>query len=164
MMGESQGQANAVHAVCLCPPGSNIVCYAFRPNAPATLAEINHLNRTIFDRFTISTESTASGSGTNPGGGPSGRGPDAAPPFFVSRTSLSPRQYAVSTVGPFLSRLGVSHDEYAAAPEGVFLLRSVLMNPWYSFAKRRGRYYISELVTALYAAANLAHSSDRIHH
>jgi hypothetical protein len=36
---------------------------------------------------------------------------------------------------------------------GVFLLRSVLMNPWYAHAKRRGRYFLSELAGELYRAA-----------
>lgn len=80
--------------------------------------------------------------------------------FFVSRTSLSIKQYSPDTVGRFLSRLGVSVDEYRA--EGVFLLRSVMMNPWYSYAKRRGRYYISELVADLYkTAGELAASGER---
>jgi hypothetical protein len=29
----------------------------------------------------------------------------------------------------------------------------VLMNPWYGPARRRGRYYVSELVAELYRAA-----------
>jgi glutamate/tyrosine decarboxylase-like PLP-dependent enzyme len=125
----------AAKAVCLCPPGSNIVCYAFRPREPgASLEQINSLNREIHDRFSI-------GSGD--------RVYDQS--FFVSRTTLSPRQYSLDTVGGFLDRLGVSHGEYAAT--GVFLLRSVLMNPWYSLSKQRGRYFLSEMVEELYRVA-----------
>lgn len=124
-----------VHAVCLCPPGSNIVCYAFRPDrAGSSLAEINRLNRAMFERFSLNAGQRV-----------------YEQSFFVSRTSLSQRQYALATVGPFLQRLGVSPDEYGS--QGVFLLRSVLMNPWYGYAKRRGRYYISELVDELYTHA-----------
>lgn len=124
-----------VRAVCLCPPGSNIVCYAFRPTRPgATLAGINRLNRAIFDRFSL-------GAGERV----------YEQSFFISRTSLSERQYSLATVGAFLERLGVARETYAR--EGVFLLRSVLMNPWYSYAKRRGRYFLSELVRELYSAA-----------
>ncbi len=127
---------SAVRATCLCPPGSNIVCFAFRPQRPgATLAEINHLNRMIYERFSVVADQRASEQS-----------------FFVSRTSLSIKQYSLETVGGVLERLGVTPEEYAA--EGVFLLRSVLMNPWYSYAKRRGRYYLSELVTELYRAAS----------
>ena len=72
-------------------------------------------------------------------------------PFFLSRTSLHPKQYSLSTVAPFLEKLGVTSEEYES--QGVFLMRSVLMNPWYSEAKRKGRYFISELVEALYVAA-----------
>ncbi len=125
-----------VRAVCLCPPGSNIVCYAFRPEERgASLAEINRLNRAIFERFTLSAGHQVYDQS-----------------FFVSRTSLSEKQYSLATVGDFLARLGVEVSEYSG--HDVFLLRSVLMNPWYGYAKRRGRYYLSELVTGLYKAAH----------
>lgn len=124
-----------VRAICLCPPGSNIVCYAFRPTrSGAPLAQINQLNRDLFDRFNL-----CSGDRVH------------EQSFFISRTSLSARQYSLETVGTFLDRLGVSAEEYAA--HGVFLLRSVTMNPWYSYAKRRDRYYLSELTADLYATA-----------
>jgi glutamate/tyrosine decarboxylase-like PLP-dependent enzyme len=123
-----------VHAVCLCPPGSNIVCYAFRRAQPSTLESLNRLNRALYERFSM---------------GPGERVYDQT--FFVSRTSLAPGQYSLATVGPFLDRLGVRREEYD--PAGVFLLRSVIMNPWYSIAKKRGRYYIAELVAELYRAA-----------
>ncbi len=124
-----------VQAVCLCPPGSNIVCYAFRPSrGGATLAEINHLNRAVFERYSLDAGQRV-----------------YEQSFFLSRTSLLPKQYSLATVGGFLKRLGVDPKEYAT--EGVFLLRSVLMNPWYGYAKRRGRYYLSELVAELYSTA-----------
>lgn len=133
---------DGVRAVCLCPPGSNIVCYAFRPQRPAPLAEINRLNRDIYTLFSL------------------GRGARVQEhPFFVSRTSLTPRQYAVRTVGDFLQRLGVEPREYEQ--HGVFLLRSVLMNPWYAQAKVKGRFYLSELVEALFAAARSADNRPR---
>lgn len=142
-----EGTAESSHgmrAICLCPPGSNIVCYAFRPDHPGvSLADVNHLNRELFERFNLSAGERV-----------------YEQSFFVSRTSLSIKQYSPDTVGRFLSRLGVSVDEYRA--EGVFLLRSVMMNPWYTYAKRRGRYYISELVADLYkTAGELAASGER---
>jgi len=125
----------SVRAVCLCPPGSNIVCYAFRPTRPGTtLAEINRLNKAIFERFSLNAGQRV-----------------YEQSFFISRTSLSVKQYSLATVGSFLKRLGVDEGEYAK--EGVFLLRSVLMNPWYGYAKRRGRYYLSELVADLHKVA-----------
>jgi hypothetical protein len=48
--------------------------------------------------------------------------------------------------------LNVTPQAYEHAG-GVFLLRSTLMNPWYSPAKKRGRYFLSELVAELFAAA-----------
>ncbi len=124
----------SVHAVPLCPPGSNIVCYAFRRAGPSTLRSLNALNERIYTRFTrVAGERVYDQQ------------------FFVSRTRLSPGQYAVQTVGGVLERLGVSPEEFAA--EGVFLLRSVLMSPWYAHAKRRGRYFVSELVADLYRVA-----------
>jgi glutamate/tyrosine decarboxylase-like PLP-dependent enzyme len=130
------GQVAKVRAVCLCPPGSNIVCYAFAPDMlDVTLAQVNALNRRIFERFSLNAGQRV-----------------YEQSFFVSRTSLSAKQYSLATVGSFLSRLGVNPASYQS--DGVFLLRSVLMNPWYGYAKRRGRYYLSELVAELYAAAD----------
>ncbi|MDR3692691.1 MAG: pyridoxal-dependent decarboxylase [Fimbriimonas sp.] len=125
-----------IQAVPLSAPGSNIVCFAFRSNEIHSLAMLNDFNRRIYDCFTISNRS--------------GRHVYDQP-FFLSRTTLQPNQYSLQTVSSFVDRLGVSHDEYEG--QGVFLLRSVLMNPWYGEAKRRGRYFISEFVEALYAAA-----------
>lgn len=125
-----------VQAVCICPPGSNIVCFAFRPALQgALLSTVNELNRAVYARFSLAAGERV-----------------YAQSFFISRTSLAPAQYSLETVGPFLSRLGVSPGDYA--DNGVFLLRSVLMNPWYASSKRRGRYYISELVAELYKVAS----------
>lgn len=132
--GEQSGAS--VVAVPLCPPGSNIVCYAFRPKREASLAEINQLNMRLFDRFSLGRGMTRSVYETS---------------FFVSRTTLAPSQYAASTVASFLDRLGVEEEEYHR--HGVFLLRSVLMNPWYSAAKEKGRPYLSDLAAALYREA-----------
>jgi glutamate/tyrosine decarboxylase-like PLP-dependent enzyme len=135
-----------VRAVCLCPPGSNIVCFAFAPapgQRPRTLIELNALNRAIYRRF-----STDSGD----------RVYDQS--FFISRTSISPRQYSQDAIRRFLQRLGADDDHFAI--EGVFVLRSVLMNPWYARSKLRGRYFVAELAEALYrgAAACLADQGD----
>jgi glutamate/tyrosine decarboxylase-like PLP-dependent enzyme len=127
--------SGGMRAVCLCPPGSNIVCYAFAPRREsASLRHINSINRRIFERFSVTHGMRI-----------------YEQSFFVSRTALSEKQYSVSTVGSFLERLRVTTEDYSV--EGVFLLRSVTMNPWYSYAKRRGRYYLSEMVTELYRAA-----------
>jgi glutamate/tyrosine decarboxylase-like PLP-dependent enzyme len=124
-------------AVTLVPPGSNIVCYAFRPiGRRAALGDLNRLNETIYSQFTVPEDSAK-------------RVYDQK--FFVSRTMLSARQYRRETVLPFLERLGVSGEEYEE--HGVFLLRSVLMNPWYAQAKEKGRHFLAELVEELYAVA-----------
>ncbi len=126
---------STMQAVCLCPPGSNIVCYSFRPKeGPASLVQLNALNDHLFRRFTLHENERVYNKS-----------------FFVSRTTISPARYSVGAVEGFLGRLGVSKDEYANA--GVFLLRSVLMNPWYTEAKARGRHFLSELTTALHRAA-----------
>jgi len=126
-----------VRAVCLCAPGSNIVCYAFAPAesaAPLPLSLLNTVNEAIHRRFSVEAGR---------------RVYDQS--FFVSRTTLSAGQYSPETVGEFLGRLGCAAGQYQS--EGVFLLRSVLMNPWYDQAKLRGRYFLSELVEELYTAA-----------
>lgn len=124
-----------VRAVPLCDPGSNIVCYAFRAaDRDLPLSELNRLNRRIYERFTLRVGE---------------RVYDQS--FFVSRTTLSPDRYGLRACGPFLDRLGAAPEDYSHL--GVFLLRSVLMNPWYSHAKRRGRYFLSELVADLHGVA-----------
>lgn len=133
----SGGAAPPVRAECLCPPGSNIVCFAFVPASRAhgvSLGAINDANARVYRRFSIR---------------PGQRVTDQ--PFFVSRTTLSDARYARETVAGFLDRLGATPEQYRA--EGVFLLRSVLMNPWYERAKEHGRYFLSELVADLYRAA-----------
>lgn len=130
-------------AVPLCSPGSNIVCYAFKPaGGVRRLCDINNLNRRIYDRFTI-------------GEGSDRRVYDQK--FFVSRTVLSPRQYGLSAAKAFIAELGVTREEYEA--EGVFLLRTVLMNPWFEQAKKRGTYFLSELVEELYRVAEESSSN-----
>jgi glutamate/tyrosine decarboxylase-like PLP-dependent enzyme len=133
---DAAGAPSPVRAVCLCPPGSNIVCYAFAPAAgrPCSLKQLNAANEAIYQRFSVH---------------PGQRVTDQ--PFFVSRTTLSSARYAPDTVADFLRRLSVPAGGYAG--EGVFLLRSVLMNPWYDRAKELGRYFLSELVAQLFAAA-----------
>lgn len=121
---------------CLCPPGSNIVCYAFAPKSGSRLEVINNLNLELYSRLSI-------GSGK--------RANIYAQKFFVSRTTLLPGQYSVGTVSPFLERLGVTESEYAQ--HGVFLLRSVLMNPWYQASLDRGKDVLASLVEHLFETA-----------
>lgn len=125
----------SVRAVTLCPPGSNIVCYAFRPTRESSLAEINELNRHLYDRFSPPTTNRSVYDQR----------------YFVSRTTIEPQRYSPQAVAGFLDRLGVTSDEFEQ--EGVFMLRSVLMNPWYGAAKERGRYVLSDLVAELYSVA-----------
>jgi glutamate/tyrosine decarboxylase-like PLP-dependent enzyme len=127
----------AARAVCLCAPGSNIVCFAFTGVSEAqalSLSQLNAVNQAVYGRLSVQSGHRA-----------------IDQPYFVSRTTLSSAQYSTGTVAPFLDRLGVTMDEYPT--QGVFLLRSVLMNPWYDQAKKRGRYFLSELVAELYRLA-----------
>ncbi|HWP30274.1 MAG TPA: pyridoxal-dependent decarboxylase [Fimbriimonadales bacterium] len=122
----------------LCPPDSNVVCFLFRPvNRVSSLAEINELNSRIFQKFSIS---------------PDARSSVYTQKFFISRTLITTERYSEETLADFLKRLGVSIEEYRK--EGVFLLRVVLMNPWYTLAKEKGRYFLSEFVEELYREAN----------
>ncbi len=125
-----------VTAVTLCPPDSNILCYAFRPKSATSLAAINRLNDTLFDHFSLTPEQ---------------RMQVYSHSFFISRTVLSPTHYRAQTVQPFLDRLGVTTDEYAE--QGVVLLRSTLMNPWLSESRRHGRDFLVQLVAELYENA-----------
>ncbi len=128
--------ACVVRAAFPCATSSNIVCFAFRPlEHGASLASINALNRAVHAQFTLR---------------PGERVYNQS--FFVSRTEFKAHRYAPDSVRAFLESLGVSDEEYRR--EGVFVLRSVLMNPWYEAAKRKGRYYISELASELTAVAD----------
>jgi glutamate/tyrosine decarboxylase-like PLP-dependent enzyme len=126
-----------VRAVALCPPDSNILCYALRPTEEKPgLAVINALNRELYERFSISSK----------------RGRKVfEQSFFVSRTVITADHYRPETVADFLERLGVSAEEYAE--HGVLLLRSTLMNPWLVSARKRGRDYLVEFVSELVECA-----------
>ncbi len=127
-----------VRAVFPCSPGSNIACWTFAPKRKgASLAEINAANRRIYSQFTLPEGHRVYGQS-----------------FFVSHTELRASHYRDDSVREFLDALGVTSEEYAH--DGVFVLRCVLMNPWYSQAKRRERYYLSELTAHLFEAAELA--------
>ena len=133
----SIGDAGPFKVEVLCPPESNIVCYAFRPaEGVVSLNEINEINRKIYRAYSLPPERRVHVYDQN---------------FFLSRTVLSADQYSLSAVRPFLERLGVSQSEFEE--EGVFLLRSTLMNPWYELAKEQGRPYIAKLVRELYESA-----------
>lgn len=97
---------------------------------------INRLNRSLYRRLSLSSDHRF-------------RVYDQK--FFVSRTTLAPDRYRSETVVDFLDRLRVSKEEYERGE--VFMLRSTLMNPWYDEAKRRGRYYLVDLVDELYTQA-----------
>lgn len=125
-----------VEAVTLCPPDSNILCYAFRPRQQTTLAAINHLNDTLFEHFSLRPEQ---------------RRQVYSHSFFISRTVLSASHYREETVRPFLERLGVTTEDYRQ--HGVVLLRSTLMNPWLSETRRHGRDFLVQLVAELYEKA-----------
>jgi len=127
---------SSVRAVPLCQPGSNVVCYAFRRATGTTsLDEINNLNENLYRRFSFEASQKSI----------------YAHQFFVSHTVLSPRTHDARSIGTFLRQLGVCEGEYLNSK--VFLFRSVLMNPWYGHAKRKGHYFISDLVQALYKEA-----------
>jgi glutamate/tyrosine decarboxylase-like PLP-dependent enzyme len=133
----SQQHHQSVRAVVLCPPESNIVCYAFRPNDNSTgLEQINDLNRKLYRAYSLP---------------PTKRVHVYDQKFFVSRTILSPHQYASATVRSFMDRLGVDTAEYES--HGLFMQRSTLMNPWYGLAKEQGREYLVGLVTELFDSA-----------
>jgi glutamate/tyrosine decarboxylase-like PLP-dependent enzyme len=127
---------SAAQAVTLCPPDSNILCYAFRPSRGASLADINQLNNHLFEHFSLRPEE---------------RGQVYGHSFFVSRTVLSARHYRPETVQPFLQRLGVTQASYAE--QGVVLLRSTLMNPWLSETRHHGQDFLVRLVDELYRKA-----------
>ena len=129
--------SKTVHTAVLCPPESNIICFAFRPSfEDCTLAGLNDLNRSLYDQFSLPEKRRVHVYDQR---------------FFLSRTVLHQGQYRVETVQSFLDRYGVSVDEYEES--GVFLLRSTLMNPWYGLGRTQGRDYIVDLVAELYERA-----------
>jgi len=131
-------EESVCEALLLCPPDSNVVCFLFRPvNRVSSLAEINELNSRIFQKFSIS---------------PDARSSVYTQKFFISKTWITTERYSEETLADFMKCLGVSMKEYRK--EGIFVLRVVLMNPWYTLAKEKGRYFLSEFVEELYKEAN----------
>ncbi len=128
--------SSPVRAVTLCPPESNILCYAFRPLAGGDLAGLNRLNGQLYEHFSLRPEQHSQ---------------VYTHSFFVSRTVLSSKHYRPETVRPFLDRLGVTPAEYEA--QGIVLLRSTLMNPWLAQTRLHGRDYLVQLVSELYRQA-----------
>jgi glutamate/tyrosine decarboxylase-like PLP-dependent enzyme len=125
-------------AVVLCPPESNIVCYAFKPKSDSwSSKELNELNRSLHRKYSLPVERRVHVYDQK---------------FFLSRTVMTRRQYAADTVAPILSRLGVTGKQYNES--GIFLLRSTLMNPWYRLAKIQGRDYLVAMVSELYKTAS----------
>ncbi len=132
-----QAGPQSMQAVPLCPPQSNIVCYAFRPAEEAvSLQRINALNRALYRHFSLSDMRRLHVYDQN---------------FFVSRTMLNAERYGPAATRDMLQRLGVSDEEFE--DQGLFLLRSTLMNPWYEAAKQRNRHYLVGLVDELYTYA-----------
>lgn len=130
-------EAHGMEAVVMCPPESNIVCYAFRPReGEVSLERINKLNQLLHKKYSLPEERRVHVYDQR---------------FFVSRTLVSPVQYSLPTLQPFLRRLQVTDEEFLDS--GVFLLRSTLMNPWYGLAKQHGRDYLVGLVTELHESA-----------
>lgn len=125
-----------VRAVCLSPPQSNIVCFAFRPTFDTPLRSLNALNRAVYDAFTVPRDVERHIYDQR---------------FFISRTHMTARRYVPETLRPFLTRLGATEREYER--EGVVLLRCTLMNPWYELAKDSGRFYLSEMTAELHRKA-----------
>lgn len=133
-----------VRAVPLCEPGSNIVCYAFVPSSRKVgLLEANRANRRIYESFSSRTSGDA----------------QELHSFFVSRTVIDPQRYTWESARHSVEALGGDKTEYEQ--HGAFFLRSVFMNPWYSLAKSRDKYFISDLVEALYAAATQAYDTSQ---
>ncbi|MCH7903329.1 MAG: hypothetical protein IH944_02045 [Armatimonadetes bacterium] len=133
-------RGHKVKAVPLCQPGSNILCFAFVPEgSQRSLRELNEINKAIHSKFTIEQGRKSS---------------IYEQEFFVSRTVLRPDHYSWETVSEFAGKIGATREEYER--EGIFLMRCVLMNPWYTQAKEKGQYFISDLVAALYREAAVA--------
>ena len=81
------------------------------------LAELNRLNKAIYEDFTILNSPHAQ------------KIPPYRQQFFVSKTMLDKSQYAYDSIKQVLSRLHIEKESYEN--EGLFVLRSTIMNPWY---------------------------------
>lgn len=133
----------------LCPPDTNVVCFLAFPAAriggklvrtDLSLSELNELNQRVYERLSLQHSPTYRGRA---------HVYSYSQPFFVSRTWISPTQYAVESVSEVLARLNISPAEYAK--HGLFVLRSTVMNPLLQRAAEQGKDYLLELLTFLQA-------------
>lgn len=125
-------------ACFICVPGSVDAEGEFIRDAGVGLAEINRLNRAIYDRFTIKVELHRH------------RTPYAQE-FFVSRTVFRRDQYGPESLGALLDRFGFSREDYEA--NGIFVLRSVIMSPWHHLAEKAGKNYLYDFLVELHKVA-----------
>ena len=125
--------------VCfICVPGSVDENGEFSRDTDVGLAEINALNKAIYERFTIKVELH------------NHRTPYAQE-FFVSRTILGKEQYSSDSLTNLLERFGFTSADYEA--NGIFVLRSVVMSPWHHLAEKAGKNYLYDFLVELHRVA-----------
>lgn len=86
-------------------------------NATWGLADLNKLNKAIYEDFTILNSPFEQ------------KTPPYRQQFFVSKTTFDKSQYAYDSIKQVLERLHIKKESYEN--EGLFVLRSTIMNPWY---------------------------------
>jgi glutamate/tyrosine decarboxylase-like PLP-dependent enzyme len=114
-------------------PDINVICYVIRIKENRHLSVQNQLNKQIFKAFSLS-QNRMNGLPYNQ-------------EFFVSHTHFYPSHYPVGSVNSLLQKLDMTPEDYER--NGIFVLRSVIMNPWITPARTKGRDYISELIHKL---------------
>lgn len=131
------------------PPDTNVVCFVAVPMAwqasdlvkvDYTLAELNALNKLIYERFTIKNEVDKK---KNP----------YSQEFFVSRTTIEASQYSIKSVSHLLEQFDIKEADYKN--DGIFVLRSTIMNPWHFPAQLANKDYLFDFVVALHKETRL---------
>lgn len=110
-------------------------------NKNISLFKINEINQKIYSHFTIINEGEK-------------KQPPHSQKFFLSRTTLSKREYNYDSIKELLqNKLHISRQEYEKY--GLFALRATLMNPWYYDSEKkdnsgRNTNYFLEFIQELY--------------
>jgi glutamate/tyrosine decarboxylase-like PLP-dependent enzyme len=105
------------------PPDTNMVCFVIKEKGSRSLARMNALTETLYQRLTIQAELGE-------------RGYSYLQPFFISRTRFHMPNYSPHSVADLLERADVDAEDYPR--EGIFVLRATVMTPYITLAAETG--------------------------
>jgi hypothetical protein len=131
------------------PPDTNIVCFLARERGARSLADMNALNRWMYQQFTIDAEYSEGEY-------------SYSQPFFLSHTVIRYPNYTEGSVAGPLERFEIDASEYRE--HGLFVLRATVMTPYIVLAGETGgcRPYLAQFVERLAGKAEAGISQQAL--